>query len=53
MKPSKDKVNRDQEIKNAHRCRNKLMQLTTSCNCDIEQQYTKRKLKIYLMQTIK
>jgi len=45
IKPSKDKVNRDQEIKNAHRCRNKLMQLTTSCNCEIEQQYTKKEIK--------
>ena len=48
MKPSKDKVNRDQEIKNAHRCRNKLMQLTTSCNCEIEQQYTKKEIKSFI-----
>jgi endonuclease YncB( thermonuclease family) len=35
MKPPADKPNRDIEILNAHKCRNKLLQLTTTCNCDI------------------
>lgn len=36
MKPSLSKPNRDQEIINAHKCRNKLLQLSTDCNCNID-----------------
>ena len=36
MKPSLTKINRDQEIINAHKCRNRLLQLTTNCNCNID-----------------
>lgn len=36
MKPSLSKPNRDQEIINAHKCRNKLLQLSTDCNYDID-----------------
>jgi len=36
MKPSLTKVNRDQEILNAHKCRNRLLQLSTSCQCSID-----------------
>jgi endonuclease YncB( thermonuclease family) len=36
MKPPLSKPNRDSEILNAHKCRNRLLQLTTSCACEIE-----------------
>lgn len=32
MKPSLTKANREQEILNAHRCRNRLMQIVTNCS---------------------
>ncbi len=35
MKPSLNKPNRDQEITNAHKCRNRLVQLSTDCECPI------------------
>jgi len=34
IKPLKSKINRDEEIKNAHLCKNKLLNLSTSCECD-------------------
>jgi endonuclease YncB( thermonuclease family) len=36
MKPSLIKPNRDQEILNAHKCRNRLLQLLTDCSCEID-----------------
>ena len=36
MKPSLTKVNRDIEILNAHKCRNRLLQLITNCTCNID-----------------
>ena len=36
MKPPLNKHNREIEIKNAHRCRNKVIQLCTSTNIDID-----------------
>lgn len=36
MKPSLTKENRDMEILNAHKCRNRLLQLITNCNCGID-----------------
>lgn len=35
MRPSLTKPNRDQEILNAHKCRNRLLQLLTSCKCEL------------------
>jgi endonuclease YncB( thermonuclease family) len=35
MKPLLSKLNRDNEIINAYKCRNKLIQLCTNCECDI------------------
>jgi endonuclease YncB( thermonuclease family) len=35
MKPPLNKPNRDIEILNANKCRNRLLQLSTSCNCDV------------------
>ena len=29
-------MNRDIEIENAHKCRNRLLQLTTTCECQID-----------------
>ena len=45
MKPLKTKPNRDQEILNAHKCRNRLMQLGTSCNCEIDVKLSKDEIK--------
>lgn len=45
MKPLKNKPNRDLEIQNAIRCRNKLIQLTTDCECELEMRYTKQQIK--------
>ena len=36
MKPPLTKENRDVEIFNAHKCRNRLLQLITSCSCNID-----------------
>jgi endonuclease YncB( thermonuclease family) len=36
MKPPINKPNRETEILNAHKCRNRLIQLTTSCDCQID-----------------
>jgi endonuclease YncB( thermonuclease family) len=45
MKPSKNKPNREMEIQNAIKCRNKLLQLTTSCNVNIDDNLTKLQMK--------
>ena len=45
MKPPKDKQNREEEIKNAYICRNRLLQLSTSCECVLEEQQTKTQIK--------
>jgi endonuclease YncB( thermonuclease family) len=45
MKPSLDKPNRELEILNANKCRNRLLQLTTNCNCEIESVLKKQELK--------
>ncbi len=45
MKPLKNKVNREIEIINAMRCRNKLIQLTTSCEIEIDDKLTKLQIK--------
>ena len=44
MKPSKNKPNREIEIKNAIKCRNKLLQLTTSCSINLEDNLTKSQI---------
>jgi endonuclease YncB( thermonuclease family) len=45
MKPLRNKPNRDIEIKNAIKCRNKLLQLTTNCQINLEDCYTKPQIK--------
>lgn len=45
MKPSRNKPNREIEIKNAIKCRNKLLQLTTSCTMNLEDNLTKSQMK--------
>jgi endonuclease YncB( thermonuclease family) len=45
MKPLKTKPNRDMEIANAVKCRNKLIQLTTSCHVEIDDKLTKPQIK--------
>lgn len=44
MKPPKNKPNRDIEITNAIRCRNKLIQLTTNCEIGLDDKLTKTQL---------
>ena len=36
MKPVLTKINREEEIINAHKCRNRLLQLSTNCECQID-----------------
>jgi endonuclease YncB( thermonuclease family) len=45
MRPLLSKQNRDQEILNAHKCRNKILLLTTSCDCLIDNQMKKNECK--------
>lgn len=45
IKPPRNKPNRDMEIKNAMRCRNRLLQLTTSCQCNVDDTLTKPQVK--------
>jgi endonuclease YncB( thermonuclease family) len=45
MKPLKNKPNRDIEIENAMKCRNKLIQLTTSCELNLDDKLTKLQVK--------
>lgn len=45
MKPPADKPNRDIEILNAHKCRNRLLQLTTTCKCNIDSILKKTEIK--------
>lgn len=45
IKPPKNKINREIEIKNAIRCRNKLIQLTTNIDINIDDELTKIQLK--------
>lgn len=45
MKPLKNKPNRDIEIQNAMKCRNKLIQLTTSCELTLDDKLTKVQVK--------
>jgi len=44
MKPSKNKPNREIEIKNAIKCRNKLLQLTTSCYINLDDNLNKSQI---------
>jgi endonuclease YncB( thermonuclease family) len=53
MKPPIDKPNRDIEILNAHKCRNKLLQLTTTCNCDLNAVLKKNEVKSLLLNNKK
>ena len=41
IKPPKNKPNREIEIANAMKCRNRLMQLSTSCEINLEDSKTK------------
>lgn len=45
MKPLKNKPNRDTEVENAIKCRNKLIQLTTNCKIDCDDKLTKIQIK--------
>jgi endonuclease YncB( thermonuclease family) len=45
MKPLKNKPNRELEITNAIKCRNKLIQLTTSCEIKLDDKLTKSQIK--------
>jgi endonuclease YncB( thermonuclease family) len=45
MKPLRTKPNRDIEIMNAMKCRNKLIQLTTNCKIELDDKLTKAQVK--------
>ena len=45
MKPPRNKPNREEEIKNAIKCRNRLLQLTSSCELSLEDNKTKIQIK--------
>jgi len=48
MKPALNKLNRNIEIENAHKCKNRLLQLVTSCNCNIEDIFKKSDINALL-----
>ena len=45
IKPPRNKPNREEEIKNAIKCRNRLLQLTSSCELSLEDNKTKIQIK--------
>jgi|ETNvirenome_6_85_1030632.scaffolds.fasta_scaffold15338_4 endonuclease YncB( thermonuclease family) len=49
MKPSKSKPNRDLEKKAAKRARNRLVQLVTNCDIDIDKHYRKSDIRKLLL----
>jgi endonuclease YncB( thermonuclease family) len=53
MKPLKTKINRDVEIQNAIKCRNKLIQISTNCNIDLDDKLTKKELQSILLDNNK
>jgi len=48
MKPSKSNENRDLEINSAFNARNRLIQLATSCNIEIENRIKGKKLQTFI-----
>jgi endonuclease YncB( thermonuclease family) len=42
MKPSLQKTDREEEILNAYRCRNRLISLVTDCECPIDNHWNKK-----------
>lgn len=46
MKPPLNNLNRDQEITNAYKCRNRLVQLISDCTCPIENTLSKKEFNI-------
>lgn len=53
MKPLKTKVNRELEIKNAIIARNRLIQLSTNCKCDLDNTLSKSQIKELLKTNTK
>jgi len=53
IKPLLSKPNRDKEIKNAKRCRNRLVQLGTDCDIDTDDECGKEELKELLDRNTK
>ena len=52
MKPLRNKPNREEEIKNAIKCRNRLLQLTSSCEIGIDDNKTKIQIKTDSLQNM-
>jgi endonuclease YncB( thermonuclease family) len=48
MKPSKSNLNRDLEIESAYNARNRLIQLATSCNIELENRIKGKKLQTFI-----
>ena len=53
MKPSLKKVDREEEIINAYRCRNRLMSLVTDLECPIDNKWNKKDVKARMDQNQK
>jgi len=53
MKPLKSKVDRQIEIKEALKARNRLIQLSTNCNCELNNDLTKKEVKLLLKNNTK
>ena len=53
IKPRKNILNRDIEIKAAKKCRNKLIQLCTNCSCSLDCKLDKKTKKKYLLENTK
>jgi endonuclease YncB( thermonuclease family) len=53
MKPSLNKPDRDKEIKAAHHCRNKIIQLGTNCKCELSTIMKKTECKSLLLTNTK
>ena len=53
MKPPKNQENRDKEKEAAKKARNRLIQLSTSCNCEIDNLYKTSEIKKILLTNTK
>jgi hypothetical protein len=53
MKPPKNKVEREIEIKKAITARNRLIQLSTNCSCELDNNLTKKEVSTLLNKNTK
>ena len=53
MRPLKNKINREIEIKEAIKSRNRLLQLSTNCNCELINDLSKKEMILLLKKNTK